>query len=383
MKNKHLWLAAAMAVLALFVQGYLYVHHLALRSGEFTKAACDISEKFSCSAVSASKWAEILGVPVALWGFMANLAFLTLIVVMFLSDREKQSGARRNLLIAASGIAAGSVVMGFISIAFMQQFCLFCISAYVLSFLLLLFTWLYVRGDMGPMRPGDFKGLAVVAVVFFIGGFVVNNSMAQGADSPEARAAYDGYVRDWQATPAKEVKALDPLVKGPANAKMTIVEFADYRCIHCKHAAAPLHAFVAAHPDVRFEFQPWPLDGECNSSLNQSNGASCLLARASWCAEKNKQSGWAVHDYIYGLPELYASLDAVKADLPNIARAASMSEAEFKTCTDSDAAKSAVREQANVGSNLNLQGTPTIYVNGKQLSGGQALPVLQRAYQTL
>jgi protein-disulfide isomerase len=383
MKSKHLWLAAVMAVLALFVHGYLYAQHLALQAGEVTKSLCDINEKFSCTAVSASKYAEILNVPVALWGLMANLAFLILILVLLFSDEDKKPAARRNLLITALAIFAGSVVMGSISVFLMAQFCLFCMTAYVLSILLLLFTWLYVRGESSPIRFGDFKGLLVVAAICFIGAFVVNSSMAQGAADPQTQTILNGYVDEWKATPAKDFKLVDPIVKGPENAKMTIVEFADYRCIHCKHAAPVLHAFVAAHPDVRLEFQPWPLDGECNSSLNQSNGASCLLARSSWCAQKNKASGWAVHDYIYGLSEIYSSVDAVKADLGKIAEAAGMSEAEMRTCTDSDAAKTAVREQANVGTNLNIQGTPTIYVNKKLLSGGQSLPVLQRAYQTL
>jgi protein-disulfide isomerase len=315
---------------------------------------------------------------------MANLAFLILIAVMFLSDENKKSGARRNLLIAAIGIFAGSVVMGAISAMFMAQFCLFCITAYVLSLLLLIFTWLAVRGTLGPLRVGDFRGLVIVAIICFIGGFVVNSSASpNGAQKPEVNAMLNSYIQEWKTASAQNFKLVDPLVKGPENAKMTIVEFADYRCIHCKHAAPVLHAFATAHPDVRLEFQPWPLDGECNSSLNQANGASCLLSRASWCAQKNKNAGWAVHDYIYGLPEIYSSLEAIKGDLANIARAAGMSEQEMKACTDSDAAKTAVREQANVGTNLNLQGTPSIYVNNKQLSGGQTMQVLQRAYEAL
>jgi len=383
--RKHLWLAALMAVLSLFVHGYLYMQHLALQSGQYTKSICDINEKFDCSAVAASAYAEALHVPVALWGFMANLAFLILVGVYLLTDENKKPGARRNLLIAAVGIFAGSLVMGTISTFLLAKFCAFCMSAYVLSILLLIFTWLFVRGSTGSLTIGDFKPLSIVAVICFVGAFIVNSAVTQGGDmnSPENQAALNGFINDWKAAPAKEFKAVDPLVKGPADAKMTIVEFADYRCIHCKHAAPILHAFLGSHPDVRLEFQPWPLDGECNSALNQANGASCLLARASWCAEKNKHSGWSVHDYIYGLPEIYASVDTVRADLGNIASAAGMSIDEMKACADSDAAKAAVRAQADVGATLNLEGTPTIYVNKKQLPGGQSLPILKKAYESL
>lgn len=383
----YLWLAAIMATLALIVQGYLFIQHLALQSGEYTKSLCDINEKFDCSAVSASQYAVILGVPVALWGFMANIAFLVLLVVAWLSDDEKKPAARRNVLLTAFGIVIGSIVMGSISMFLLSKFCIFCLTAYVLSILLLTFVWLAFRGVtlFSAIKVKDFVPLLVTAAVVFVGAFIINSSAAQGNDvnSTANQAAFSQFINDWQASPAKDFKLVDPLVMGPDNAKMTITEFADFRCIHCKHAAPILHAFAASHPDVRLEFQPWPLDGECNSSLNQSNGASCLLARASWCAQKTKQAGWAVHNYIYGLSEIYPTADAVKADMPAIANAAGLSVDEMKTCTDSEAAKTAVREQANVGTNINLQGTPTIYVNKKLLSGGQSLPVLQKAYGTL
>jgi protein-disulfide isomerase/uncharacterized membrane protein len=385
--SKCLWLAAVTGFLSLFAHGYLYLQHLALQSGEYTKSICDINEKFDCSAVSASKYAVMLNVPVALWGFMANAAFLILLVVLSLTDDEKKPAAQRNVWIAALGIFAGTVIMGSISMFLLSKFCLFCISAYVLSILMLVFTWLGIRGSQAfsNVRLGDFKALVITAVIAFIGAFVLNSAVTQGHDvnSVENQAEFSQFISDWQAAPAKSFKTVDPLVMGPENAKMTIIEFADFRCIHCKHAAPVIHAFIASHPDVRLEFQPWPLDGECNTALGKANGASCLLARTVWCAQKTKQSGWAVHDYIYGLPEIYPSVDAVKSDLPALATAAGMSSEEMKTCADSDAAKAVVRSQAEVGISINLEGTPTIYVNQKLLSGGQALPVLQKAYGTL
>jgi uncharacterized membrane protein len=344
--SKCLWLAAVTGFLSLFAHGYLYLQHLALQSGEYTKSICDINEKFDCSAVSASKYAVMLNVPVALWGFMANAAFLILLVVLSLTDDEKKPAAQRNVWIAALGIFAGTVIMGSISMFLLSKFCLFCISAYVLSILMLVFTWLGIRGSQAfsNVRLGDFKALVITAVIAFIGAFVLNSAVTQGHDvnSVENQAEFSQFISDWQAAPAKSFKTVDPLVMGPENAKMTIIEFADFRCIHCKHAA----------PTV-------------------------------WCAQKTKQSGWAVHDYIYGLPEIYPSVDAVKSDLPALATAAGMSSEEMKTCADSDAAKAVVRSQAEVGISINLEGTPTIYVNQKLLSGGQALPVLQKAYGTL
>ncbi|MES2856464.1 MAG: thioredoxin domain-containing protein [Bdellovibrionota bacterium] len=163
------------------------------------------------------------------------------------------------------------------------------------------------------------------------------------------------------------------------NAKLTLVEFADFRCIHCKHAAPTIKAFLNAHPDVRLEFQTWALDGECNSKISSANGASCLLGRSVWCAEKQNQKGWAAHEYIFE-QEMYPALESVKQALPAIAKAAGMTAEAMLACTDSEEAKAAVRAQADLGGTLNIQGTPAIFANGRLLPGGQVLQVLREAH---
>jgi protein-disulfide isomerase/uncharacterized membrane protein len=386
-----LWAAAVSTVIALFVHGYLYSQHLALDVGQATKSVCDINETFSCSAVAASKFSTLFGIPVALWGFIANFGFLILLGLYPLTETGRESIARRNLLIVSGVIAAASIVMGGIAFTQMQQYCLFCMAAYVLSFLNFLFVWLANRKPAGTLMGApafhfkDLTPVLVVAAAGFLAGFVAHSSMQKSSGSQEMDLQAQGLVEEWKASPVRDVKVVDPLVKGASveTAKMTLVEFADFRCIHCKHAAPVIKAFAAAHPDVRVEFQPWPLDGECNSAINQSNGASCLLARVVWCAEKNKKTGWAAHDYIYDLPETYMSTAQIEGDYANMTRATQMSAAEMKACADSEEAKKVVRAQADAGSALQIQGTPSIYANKKQLSGGQSLPVLKRAYQSL
>lgn len=382
----YLWLAAITAVIGLFVHGYLYSHSLAMESGEATKSLCDINATFNCSAVSASKYASLFGVPIALWGLIGNAVFLIMLGVMLpLADDTKKSAARRNVLIVAIGIFIASIIMGSISAFALAKLCAFCMAAYVLSILMLVFVWLGLKNRPSDRAAGpkDLIPLIAIGAIGLLAGFIIHSSMNPGAK--QMAIAADGYVGEWKSAPAREINLVDPLVLGPAadQAKMTIVEFADFRCIHCKHAAPIIHAFAAAHPDVRVEFQPWPLDGECNASLDRTNGASCLLSRAVWCAQKVKQQGWAAHDYIYGLDEIYPSVEAVRAGLPAIATAAKMSTEEMNVCADSDDAKAATRKQAEVGTALNLQGTPTIFANKKILSGGQSLPILQRAYNSL
>jgi protein-disulfide isomerase len=387
-----LWLSATSAFISILIHAYLTRQHYDLEMGLGEKSMCDLSATFNCTAVTASRYSELLGVPLAMFGAVANLAFLILLAWWPLAESEQKRTVRRNLVLVAGVLIAASIVMGSISFFAMSQFCIFCISTYVLSFVLF-FSLLkgLSTGDAEPIGRDlialGLKGVApllVIAAVGFLGSFIANDQIrsSYGLDRLDTMAR--DAVQEWQSNPARKFELAGALTKGASadRARLTISEFADFRCIHCKHAKPTLEAFVASHPDVRLQFQTWPLDGECNSRISQTNGASCELARASWCAEKTNGSGWKVHEYIYD-HDLLANKDAVDALLPKLAEVTSIAAGEFKACVDSEEARAMVRKQSDIGNQLNIEGTPTIYANGKLLPDGQLLKVLQKAYSTL
>ena len=68
---------------------------------------------------------------------------------------------------------------------------------------------------------------------------------------------------------------------GPRDARVTVVQFFDYRCPYCKTVAPAYVALMRAHPDVRFIFKEWPiLDQGANvTSQYAARGALAALAR--------------------------------------------------------------------------------------------------------
>ena len=76
-------------------------------------------------------------------------------------------------------------------------------------------------------------------------------------------------VAHFFATP-KETMRLGPDLasSGPANAPVTMVEFSDYQCSHCKHAAENLPRILARYPGkIRLVNRHYPLSSECNPFL--------------------------------------------------------------------------------------------------------------------
>jgi protein-disulfide isomerase len=139
---------------------------------------------------------------------------------------------------------------------------------------------------------------------------------------------------------------------GPADAKVTVIEFFDFRCPGCKATAPEVLRMIQAHPDVRFVFKDWPiLDGP-------SNGVSHHAARAAQAAHRQGKY-LPVFRALMAEPALSdAAIDAILA-----ANGVSMAEAE--TAMSGPEIARHMADMQTAANALGLIGTPTFFVNGK------------------
>ena len=375
--GRHLtWLSASAAV---GFHAYLLNLHYAVHFNSSTgPAICDLSSTWNCSTTAASSYSELLGVPMALWGIVANAAVVLLIGLHhFWGDGENK--IRQSLIVLSSVvIAAASIVMGTISALAIGAICPFCVVTYALSAITAWGAWTSYRPDSLRFGP-PFTQAASLVLGGLLVGFLSDQVIADGyAKGPQGQEFLSAVVSDWQRAPTVALIDNGPLVMGPSQdkAKMTIVEFADFRCGHCRSAAAPLKSFARANADVRFEFYTWPLDGECNPAIGQNNGASCLLARLAWCGEKLGQKGWELNENIFARFDNWRTLDNVKSGIAELAKSAGLAPMELEACSSSPEAREAIVRHAALGTTLGLRGTPTIFINGKQLMAEPTIPVL-------
>jgi protein-disulfide isomerase len=119
------------------------------------------------------------------------------------------------------------------------------------------------------------------------------NTIAEGAPAGElaeavARELSSGFL----ATPKKP--AVDGYAtKGAKKPKVTIVEYADFECGHCKAASAVLGELVKKHPDVQVVFKHMPLSFHV------------MAKKAAIAAEAAGRQGkfWPMHDAIFATQE--------------------------------------------------------------------------------
>jgi protein-disulfide isomerase len=143
----------------------------------------------------------------------------------------------------------------------------------------------------------------------------------------------------------------DSPIKGPANAPVTVVEFVDYECPHCKRVQPVLKQLLDDYRDeVKVVFKHYPLGGHTNARA---------AAEAAMAAHKQGKF-WPYNEKIWSISE-----SLTPAGLEQIAKDVGLDVAKWRADFESEAIKQRVQQDRQLGERLALQATPTIYVNGR------------------
>lgn len=382
--QKKRWAAFVCAVLALITHLYLAIQGYQLKLGTAGKSVCNLNSTFNCDAVALSKFAELFGIPLAVWGFAFNLVLTIFIFMGALKLSAPQNRIDRITWFLAGFSAAVSVLMAAISVFNLGTYCLFCIATYIFSFLIFFFVHSTRErgGSLSEDLPSLFresKGLGILIALIPLGALGFNKvAMVEFGFEQNAWRVNES-INAWQVAPDQAFPAELGVKYKPADGKYTITmtEFADFLCPHCKTAAGPLHAFADSNPEVQLVFIPFPLDGSCNPGIpNKGDGLRCNLAATMLCAEKLAGKGFLAHDKLFDKQaEMTASL--LQQELKSLAETLAIPLENLNSCIESADIKDVLAKGADTGVKAKILGTPSIFANGKKLENGQYYPVLQ------
>ena len=139
---------------------------------------------------------------------------------------------------------------------------------------------------------------------------------------------------------------------GPADAKVTVVQFFDYRCPYCKNVAPAYVSLMRTHPDVRFIFKEWPILDQGTSVTSQYAARAALAAHA-------QGRYLVVHDALMA----EAALSPQTIDRILAANGVNMDRA--KPALQSPAISRILADVHTGAATLGLEGTPTFFINGR------------------
>ena len=192
----------------------------------------------------------------------------------------------------------------------------------------------------------------------------------QRQHADQAKATYLGSLRaKYRATidldpPRFDVAAVGPS-RGPADAPVVLVLFADFQCPFCTKMIPALDSLLEKHPsDVRLVYRHFPLTGLHPNAMG--------AALASVCAAEQDRF-WPAYQAMYkdtkalDPPQLRATL--IAAGLDGAKYDACLTRPDVRQRVDAD-----VQEAERIG----LSGTPALFVNGILLRGSQTSAELER-----
>jgi protein-disulfide isomerase len=160
------------------------------------------------------------------------------------------------------------------------------------------------------------------------------------------------------APPAKvDIKIGDAPVKGPASAKVTVVEFSDFQCPFCGRVNPTLKEIEDQYKGkIKIAFRNLPLP---------FHDKAHLAAEAALAANEQGKF-WAMHD------KLFANQQALdRPSLEKYAQEIGLNMNKFTAALDSGKFKDKVDSDAKEGAAVGATGTPTFFINGTRLVGAQ------------
>jgi protein-disulfide isomerase len=149
--------------------------------------------------------------------------------------------------------------------------------------------------------------------------------------------------------------------KGPADAKVVLVEFGDLECPSCRQLDYVLRSVLPKYPQVRLVFKDFPLESVHPWALSAAITGRCVLQQSS-------DAFWKYHDAVYDQQDVISPQNAYNK-LTELAVQAGATEDKLKACTADPKTEELVRQSIAEGHALDVTSTPTTFVDGRRLVG--------------
>lgn len=341
--------------------------YFALHSGTAGLTSYCSFGAFDCHAIEASRYAELLpGMPLAAFAaaFFAGLAVIALFARNAYWRRE---AVRLGFAYTGFGVLVSATYL-VIMLTQLSALCLFCLTV---DTLIALSFAIFVSLKPEPLKPhkpevarwktmlGSASGAGVAILIVA--------KLMDPSEAIPAEYADRALEHVFSQTPIDVPLPPNPPTVGPKDAPITIVKFFDFQCPACKSGALATHPLQARYGDkIRFIYVSFPLDPACNRKMEHSmHPFACEAARLAYCAH-TKGKYEAAYTAFFEKQE-----DLVKTGpLPLAMAATGMSKEELEACSKSAEAQAAVGRDVEDSLTLNIEATPTYYVNGLKVAGG-------------
>jgi uncharacterized membrane protein/protein-disulfide isomerase len=332
--------------LVLTSAGIMIAGYLSITTMLGVEAAC--GKTGGCGKVAASAYAKLAGIPVAYLGLAAYIGLFALVLLKTLSGDSDRKLHRLSLFGSAAG-AGFSLFLMYASLMIVKATCPWCIASAVTMTLLFLTHLLPTKETAAVSHFSPvWTGVPLVASLIGLTVLVLN------IENP------------LKPVPGYTIEMLTPKNAnsfGDSDAKVTVVEFYDITCPHCKASYEEFKRLLQEGGKLKIVMRHFPL-----RSAGHEMGLPAAVF-AEMAAEKGQyfqflDLAFAKQDAL-DVPTLLGMLKSINID-PD--------EAKKRAVDAKDPAFLRVQEDIAMGDKLGLLITPTFYVG---LPGKQVYPAKQ------
>jgi protein-disulfide isomerase len=223
---------------------------------------------------------------------------------------------------------------------------------------------------MGKSSPSIAIALVVGIAIGAVGTYAACNK-GDGKDVEAAKPAPAAAKQDLKPAPAAPAvqyfnvpfDAAQP-TKGPADAKVTIIEVSDFECPFCNRVNPTMQKILETYPkDVRVVWANNPLGFHRNA---------LPAAEAAYAAHEQGKF-WEFHD------KLFANQRALtRENFEKFAQELGLDMAKFKAALDSGKFKAQIQKEQALYTSRGARGTPGFFINGRLFSGAQPFEAFQK-----
>lgn len=187
--------------------------------------------------------------------------------------------------------------------------------------------------------------------------------------SKDGRFLLRGDMSDMTKDPLAEARSLMQLKDAPsvgdAKAPVTLVEYSDFECPVCKSLHDALRSLLPKYAGkVRIVFKDFPIE--------QIHPWARTAAIAGRCAYlQDPKAFWKLYDLIYDNQEIISAANAW-TKMADYAEQSGLNAETFKTCMAGAEAGAAVDASRANGLQVEVNSTPTVFVNGRRMVGADS-----------
>jgi len=183
--------------------------------------------------------------------------------------------------------------------------------------------------------------------------------------SKDGKFLFRGELSDMSVDPFADIRSKLTPGKSPSmgsdDAKITLIEFADFECPSCRQLDLVLRDFLPSHPEVRLVFKHFP--------LTDIHPWAMTAAIASQCAfHQSPAAFWKMHNSVFDEQDVISASN-VWDKMMDLGTQLGLNQDDYKACMANPQIAQEIKETVEEGHSLTISATPTTFINGRRVVG--------------